>query len=57
MCEIPDVPVVALSSLVMAAPEAVARGGDVCSNGVTKCCESTHEVSHALCLFRNMTAH
>ena len=43
-------PVVALSSLVMAAPEAVARGGDVCSNGVTKCCESTHEVSHALCL-------
>ena len=49
MCEIPDVPVVALSSLVMAAPEAVARGDAVCSNGQVKCCDTTHEVCHASC--------
>ena len=46
-------PVVALSSLVMAAPEAVARGDAVCSNGQVKCCDSTHEVSHTIVLQHN----
>lgn len=38
-------PVVALSSLVAAAPEPVARGGGAsCSNGTAQCCNSTYEV-------------
>ncbi|KIM61504.1 hypothetical protein SCLCIDRAFT_1215971 [Scleroderma citrinum Foug A] len=37
-------PVVALSSLVAAAPEPVARGGGAsCSNGTAQCCNSTYE--------------
>ena len=38
-------PVVALSSLVAAAPEPVARGGAACSNGVAQCCNTVTEVS------------
>ena len=49
-------PVLALSSVVAAAPEPiVARDGSSCSNGTLQCCTSTFDVSYHALLVPEMT--
>ena len=47
-------PVIALSSVVVAAPEPVARGGSSCSNGTLQCCDTTYAASYLALLLSEM---